>query len=257
MRLRPAVVATAIVALLSASVSQPASAATVLFEDRFDVDDGLITNSFATHNPDRADAVASPDWTMSMGSLFARSSAAWSGAPDEHSPDAASATTTGSSIFCLTTKRADFGDVSVSMRVRPEYLVSTPTLPALATDGVHIWLRKLNDQTLYAVSVLRRDGHVTIKKKCPIGDANDGTYYTLAESTGLSIPMNEWSTVEADAVNVIGGVRLRLRIDGVVALQADDIGVTGCIPLLLPGAVGVRGDNTAFSFDDFVVTSSS
>jgi hypothetical protein len=62
-------------AVTLAAPAPPAPAATtgtVLFQDHFDRPDGLITNEYAYWNPTHSDAVISPDWEMTSGSPFAR-----------------------------------------------------------------------------------------------------------------------------------------------------------------------------------------
>src|SRR6185295_20003970 len=98
---------------------RPVAAATaLLFSDHFAAPPGLITNEYAYWNKSAADAVRSPEWELTSGSLFARGGAAWTGVPDDKTPDPRSSRATNSAVFRLTTKRSGFGDVAVSFFVR-------------------------------------------------------------------------------------------------------------------------------------------
>ena len=143
------------------------------------------------------------------------------------------------------------------MRVRFDLdvagLTTTGRTPAQAYDGVHVFLRYQSDQWLYAVSVLRRDGQVAIKKKVPGGPANGGEYATLAVAR-YSLPLQTWNAVEVTAVDAPGGVQLALRVNGRLLLQATDSGTLGA-PIGAAGRVGIRGDNASFRFRGFSATS--
>ncbi|HZO05277.1 MAG TPA: hypothetical protein VFB52_02745, partial [Solirubrobacterales bacterium] len=78
--------------------------ANVLFSDSFDRADGLITNEYATWNPNSSQAVKSADWQMTSGSLFAKGGAGWTGVPDGCSSASASGSPcTASAVFRLNT----------------------------------------------------------------------------------------------------------------------------------------------------------
>jgi hypothetical protein len=234
-------------------VSLRCTAPGVLFFDAFGPDNGIITNEFATWNPTNPARVASPDWEMTSGSLLAAYGSGWTGVPDGGSPDARSETATGSAVFRLNTRRHDFGDVDVAMRLRVSGLVATSRTPATDWDGVHIWMRYRAEEELYYASVNRRDGAVVIKKKCAGGSTNGGTYHTLASAKGHAIPLDTWQDVAAGVQdNPDGTVTLRLWREGRLLLEVTDRG-TGCAPLTGDGAVGVRGDNANFLVDDFTV----
>ena len=227
----------------------------IAFYDGFTRPDGLITNEYATWNPTRADAVKSPDWEATSGSLFARGGQGWTGVPDGASPDAGSTTATGSAVFRLNSLRRDFGNVDVAMRLGADRFVTTDRTPAADWDGVHIWLRHQGERQLYAASVSRRDGQVVIKKKCAGGAVNGGTYSTLAVSPGWPVGLGASQDVAAGVRdNADGSVTLRLWRGGTLVLETVDRGA-GCAPLSGVGAVGVRGDNAEFRIDDFTVWS--
>lgn len=226
----------------------------VVFHDPFGPSSGLVTNEYAMWNPSASDAIVSPDWEMTSGSLLARDGWAWTGVPDGSSPDSGSAVTTGSAVFRLNTRRFDFEAVDVAFRLRVDGLVTTSRTPATAWDGVHVFLRYQSESELYYASVNRRDGAVVIKKKCAGGDANGGTYVTLA-STGRTHPIPfgvEQAIAAGIADNADGSVTIRVWRDGALVLEATDAGA-GCAPLHGTGAVGVRGDNAEFLLDDITV----
>ena len=191
---------------------------------------------------------------MTSGSLFARNGFGYTGVPDTISPNATSSNGTNSAVFRLNTRRFDFGNVAVNFRLSNLGFTQTTATPPVAWDGVHVFLRYQSQQSLYYASINRRDGTAVIKKKVPGGPSNDGTYYTLA-SAAHAVPMSSWQAVRAEVVtNPDGSVTMRLLAGGVLIVQATDSG-TGGPPITKPGAVGIRGDNDRFQFDDFTVTS--
>jgi hypothetical protein len=224
------------------------------FSSSFADNSALVTNEYAYWNPARADAQRSPVWTVTSGSLFNRAGTGYTGKIDDGRPDARSSTSTDSSTFRLHTVQSDFGDVTVSLRLSVAELSSTRRTPAVGYDGVHIWLRYQSQHNLYAVSVARRDGKVVIKKKCPGGSSNDGTYHSLSkEITGAPITLLSWSAMSASVRNNPSGtVTVELSVGGKVLVTAVDAGM-GCAPITAAGPVGIRGDNTRFSFKGFAV----
>jgi hypothetical protein len=222
-----------------------------VFED-FTGADELVTNEHASWH--RGDGGESPTWEMTSGSLFRRAGEGWTGTPDAVEPDALSSNGTGSAIFRLTTKEADFGDVAVSFDLTNVRLSSTASTPPVDWDGVHVFLRYQSEQSLYYASVNRRDGSAVIKKKCVGGPDNGGTYYDLTPyQEGHPIPFGTPQHVVATAQDdADGSVTITLGRDGQTWLVATDRGV-GCAPITQPGKVGIRGDNDEFTFDDFTV----
>jgi hypothetical protein len=220
---------------------------------------GLVTNEFAYWNPGSPLRVSSPDWEMTSGSLFARNGNGYSGTIDAGAPDAKSEINTGSAIFRLNTRDFTFGDVRVSMKLNVTRFGSTTRTPAVDWDGVHIFLRYQSQYSLYYASVARRDGHVVIKKKCPGGPSNNGTYYTLAgsEVSRQALPLRSWQDVGATIrTNSAGNVTITLLRDGEVVSTGTDAGV-GCARITAPGASGIRGDNAEFDFAGFTVAATS
>lgn len=231
------------------------AAGPVLFRDDFDGPDGLITNHYATWSA-APWAVRSPDWLAESGSLLRRHGAAWSGVPTDRPPDPRSAHGTGSQLFRVWTTRSDFGDVRVDLRLRNEgYVAGSALYPRRSWDGVKLWPRRepgFGSVGVYTAEVNRRQGNVMIQKKCAGSDA----YAILAQSRpGRPARVGHWEHVGATVrTQADGAVAIGLIRDGRVVLRATDRGAGGCPPVTGRGAVGVRGDNTQFSFDDFTVT---
>lgn len=223
------------------------------FLDAFAIADGLVTNEYAFYNPTHSDAITSPDWEMTSGSLFARNGHAWSGAVDDRTPDAGSTNGTDSAIFRLRSVRADYANVGVSVSLRIDALGSTSRTPETAFDGVHVWVRYTSETSLYAISVARRDGTVRIKKKCPGGPSNGGVYYDLTPSLIRPLALDQWADFTVVAVNGLdGSVTLDVYRDGALLRRVTDTGV-GCAPITDSGRIGVRGDNAEFELDDVTV----
>ena len=108
-------------------------------------------------------------------------------------------------------------------------------------------MRYESDRELYAASVHRRDGTMVIKKKCPGGPDNGGTYYDL---TGLvpdaPTPLGQWQQVVVSVRDQPdGSVKITANRDG-MSMEAVDSGI-GCPPLR-SGGVGIRGDNAELRF---------
>ena len=90
--------------------------------------------------------------------------------------------------FRMRSRALGFGDVALSLDLAVLRLRATASTPAQQWDGVHLWLRYQSERQLYAVSVARRDGRVVIKKKCPGGASNGGTYYPLGkDAMGVTV----------------------------------------------------------------------
>lgn len=236
-----AVVLAVVCASCSASADTPAA-----IWDSFTGADGLIASE------DHPVADGSP-WTMTSGSLFRQGNEGWTGQPDGGGRDGA----TGSAVFRMVSNERSFADVDVTMRLRVDDLVETDRTPAQDFDGAHLWLRYESEWQLYAVSVDRRDGEMVIKKKCPGGDSNGGTYFDLGSVvTGVAIPLGRWQHVAATIRDLPdGAVAITADRDG-TRVEAVDRGV-GCAPLRGAGGVGLRGDNADLHFDDIAVDSAT
>jgi len=229
----------------------------VLFADNFNKPNGansLVTNEYANLNPTDPLAVRSSKWQATSGSLFVKRGTGWTGVPDGCHVDRYSQHCNDSAVFRLHTRRFDFGDVTVSLRLLNHALTTTSRTPARAIDGVHIWLRYQSETELYAVSVNRRDSTVAIKKKCAGGPSNGGSYYTLAKPVkNEPIPFGVWQQIAVTIRNnADGSVGISLSLDGLPLASATDSGL-GCAPILKTGAIGIRGDNDNFSIDNLAV----
>jgi hypothetical protein len=220
--------------------------------------DRLVSNEWAHFNPGVRTARRSPDWDVTSGSLYVRGGVGWSGPPDAATPDAGSSDGTGSRVFRATSRRRNFGDVQVRLRLRTVRLLDRDGGdPAEPTDGVHLFLRHQSPAHLYAVSLNRRDRQVVVKKKLPGGRENGGTYVTLGQAAHR-FTLGRWQSFGVRIVSVGRSVTLTVTLgsdppgDGHehVVLEVVDDGRQGA-PIHLPGAVGLRGDNCEFEFSDF------
>ncbi|QDQ98786.1 hypothetical protein [Tomitella fengzijianii] len=220
------------------------------FHPEFAQQSALVTNEFAHRHPAGDGAVLSPDWIVTSGSLFARDSAGWTGVPDGADPDAQSGNGTGSAVFRAVSRRADLGDTRVDFDLRVLGFVTTPRTPAQDWDGVHVFLRYQSDAELYAVSVIRRDGTLAIKKKTPGGPINGGAYTTLAEGQSPSLAGTAVHVTATVRTMSDGSVVLSAALDGATVLRATDTGQGGP-PIHKAGRVGLRGDNCEFAFRGF------
>lgn len=210
----------------------PQAARAALFHDGFNVRAGLLTNEYRhwNHLPSR-----DPRWQMTSGSLFSRRHMGWTGRPDGCSSASPSGSPCNASdVFRLNTRAHRFGNVRVGFDLENLRLTSSDRTPAEDWDGVHV------------------------KKKCAGGSTNGGTYYELGpgEVPGYPIRFGRWWHVSAAVRdNPDGSVTITMRRNGRRLLRVTDRGV-GCAPITARGAVGIRGDNDEFRFDDFTVTAS-
>jgi hypothetical protein len=223
-----------------------------LFAPRLSGPDRLVTNEYAHWNPQTPGSRPSKDWDVTSGSLFVHHGVAWSGKPDKATPDATSSNGSGSSVFRVTTRRRDFGDVAVSLRLRNLGLTGAGRAAPSEIDGVHVFLRWQSPAELYVVSLNRRDNLVVIKKKRPGGPTNGGTYVTLGQARYV-VPYDRWQQFDV-RIKTSGGtlVAIAVRQNGHDVLSAVDDGAEGAA-ILARGAVGLRGDNCDFEFKNFRV----
>jgi hypothetical protein len=248
-----------VLAALAGASGVGARAGKLLFFDNFNRANGpnsLITNEYADRNPGDPHAVRSTTWETTSGSFFVKRGVGWTGVPDGCRPDRYSRVCNDSAVFRLHTRRRDFGDVTVSLKLLNHALTTSSRTPARDIDGVHIWLRYQSETELYAVSVNRRDSSVVIKKKCAGGPSNGGTYYSLAKATpNEAIPFGVWQQIAVSIRNnADGSVTIGFARGGAVVAEATDSGL-GCPPIRQNGAVGIRGDNDNFSVESFTVRS--
>ncbi|MGE0218582.1 hypothetical protein [Mycolicibacterium sp.] len=232
------------IGVVLAAVAGCGTAATTpaALSDSFAGPDGLIA---AEHQP----ATDGSPWTVTSGSLFRSGGAGWTGVPDAGGAPGS----TGSAVFRMVSTDRSFGDVDMTLTLEVVRLVSTPRTPARDYDGAHLWVRYRSPEELYAVSVDRRDGRMIIKKKCPGGPSNGGTYHDLSPYVpGAPIPFGRRQQVMVAVRDLPdGSVAVNATRDG-IAVSAVDTGV-GCPPLTGGGGVGLRGDNSELRFTDLIV----
>lgn len=217
------------------------------FRPRFDAD-GLVTNELTQRGVDEPGVRSSRDWVATSGSLFGVSGMGWSGKPDDIRPDAASLNGTDSAVFRIVSRRTDFGNVRVTFALKVQHQTSTARTPEQGYDGVHLMVRYKSPQELYTISLQRRDGILTVKRKDAGGPSNGGSYTELA--TAPYPLVNGWVTVDVTVRDTDdGATQLELRIDRKLILLAADRSAQRIVG---PGAIGIRGDNTEFFFRDLV-----
>jgi hypothetical protein len=222
-----------------------------LLAPRFPEQRALVTNELSHTHPDTPGVHVSKDWIVTSGSLFADHGTGWTGPLDARTPDVDSRRSTNSAVLRALTRRADLGDVVVSMELDVAGLQVVPGTERHNYDGVHVMLRYTSPQSLYYVSVCRRDGTAVIKKKNLSTPSDDeGTYVTLA-SAPFRCPTRTWSSVKVEVRTTTAGVRLTFWSGGRQVVSALDDGRNGTPPLRQPGRVGIRGDNAQFHFRDF------
>jgi hypothetical protein len=241
---------------LLAGGDQPIGDGTQLWKAAFPQGHALITNERAHTEPELPGVHTSPAWVVTSGSLFADNGTGWSGPVDDGSPDADSARSTGSAVFRAVTRRTDFANVTVSLALNVTAMTTTGRTGRREFDGVHLMLRYASPQSLYTVSMCRRDGTTAVKRKTSDDAIDDeGTYTTLAQAP-LKCDLRSWDTFRVQVRNTGDGVRITLWKADQQIVTVLDTGQGGAPPLTAPGRVGVRGDNTEFHLRDFTVDSS-
>ncbi len=235
-----------------------------VFADDFQTAGGpnnLVTNEHAFWNLRDLLAVRSSDWEVTSGSLFSRRGVASTGVPDLTAPDRYSLDSTGSGVFRMRTVRSNFGDNLQVLHARINDFHGFAERPAVPWDGVVVWPRYATEFNLYFAYALRKDGKVSLTKKCPGGDPNGrsyyngGTYYGLTPETSVApTVLGRWYSLATSAKdNVDGSVTISLYRGGEVVAQATDRG-TGCPPIHGPTKLGLRADNVDASFSHYGVS---
>jgi hypothetical protein len=155
----------------------------------------------------------------------------------------------GSAVLRVITKRADFLDVSVRFRVTNLRLVTTPRTPEKAWNGLHLFLRRQDEDNTYYVDINRRDNALQIKRKRKDAGQDQAMYVPIAERTQFNVPYGVEQRVRVDCWTLARGlVQFRLYINDVMVQQTADASGPSVFPA---GAVGIRGDNCEFVIDDF------
>lgn len=184
-------------------------------------------------------------WLVSSGTLYRRDGQWYTGAANE---------TTGSEVFRIHTRRANYRNVTLSFVLRNLRLSSTPRTPPRRYDGVHVGVRWRSPYETYYVSVNRRDQTCLIKKKVPGGPSNGGTYLGLSPRVRHRFRFGAPQHVRVRVTNAPdGSVSIALFIDGRLIVVATDRGAGGP-PLSGPGRIAIRGDNDEFTFGNVTVT---
>jgi hypothetical protein len=221
----------------------------IVFKDRFDGRDGLMTNHYARWTRDPL-AARSPRWALDSGSMLRRDGTAWTGKPTCNIPNRESSNGSGSAIFrAHLTRSALPRDHRVAFDLRNNgFTQGCPGRPAAGWNGVKIYLRRLDPATFYTAEVSLRDGKAYIQKK--IGDE----YHILAQERGHPARLGAWERVGGTVeTNSDGSVTVQVVREGRVVLAANDRGVGGN-PIRRSGQTGFRGDNTDFAIDDFTIS---
>ncbi len=241
-------------------LSAPFAQAATLFTDNFNRPDGIITSEYDFWN----NSFRSADWELDSGSFFIQNNQGWSGS---------------SGMIVLTGPRAPNCPKHSTAQILPSFgstpgaelqhnvkvafeiffsngLISTQSTPPVAWDGIHIFLRYQSEYNLYYASINRREQTAVLKKKCPGGTDNGGTYYELTQYVPHSWSPGVWQHVYATVqTNADNTVTIALYDDNGLVVQGIDNNIIGkCAPITTPGAVGIRGDNNNFLIDDFTVT---
>lgn len=201
---------------------------------------GVAAASFAAPpegaKPLADEATATSDWKVTSGALSVLPGGQW---------------WTDSPVFRVVSQdRFQYANVATTVKATINEFKTSAETPAVAWDGVHLFLRYKSQYSLYYATVARRDGEVVLKKKCEGGPSNGGTYYTLATGSAPVKPGQEF-TATAAVTDTQGGVKLSLDVNG-EHLEAVDTG-TGCATITGPGRVGVRADNVDVTVTQFAV----
>ncbi|MGH7823085.1 MAG: hypothetical protein ACREQ9_25275 [Candidatus Binatia bacterium] len=208
----------------------------------------------------RIDQSSDPEWWLSSGALFFRSGdsartiqgdlppdSPWRGAYSRSNSRDSAGGARPQNLFRLVHRRSFANlDQQVSFLVQRTDASSSPNRNA--SNGVFLFQRYLGENDLYASGV-RVDGAAAIKKK------SGGRTHTLASrplfgngapyDRGANpnvLPPGRWIHLRTEALDDPQGVRLRLFVDGTLAVETIDDGRGAEGPLLGSGLAGVRGD---------------
>lgn len=177
-------------------------------------------------------------WTVTSGQLRRSLEMAWS----------------DSGVFRAVTRRSDFRDFKLKLKLCNRALGSTHRTPAESWDGIHVFLRYQSQYHLYVATLNRRDNRVVIKKKVPGGRSNGGSYFELTKRVAYRVPYKEWQRFNIIVTDTpAGAVSIKLYSGDRLLLSALDDGRQGGAPIRSSGRVGIRGDNAQFFVDDFSV----
>jgi hypothetical protein len=226
----------------------------LLFEAEFDGSDRLLTNEFAFRHPDSPDAVVSPQWFVTSGSLFVRADAATNGTLDDREANPDSTTGTNSAVFRAYTKHRFRPSYRVTFEVRVEPPRQVPGLRPAPWDGLHLMVDANSPEAAYYVSLYRRNGQAVIKKKTPGGSVAGGSYAPLSRYVPCHIEPGRWTEVRID-VRSAGrrAVTIDLYENGTLLTTATDQASLSGTPPFNEGRLGIRADKTNFEIREFRV----
>lgn len=257
---RPAIAAVA-AALLVAVASATALALggfgasdDLLFEAEFEGSDRLLTNEFAFRYPESSEAVVSPQWFVTSGSLFVRDGVATNGSLDDREANADSTTGTNSAVFRAYTKRRFRPSYRITFAVRVERPSQVPGLQPAPWDGLHLMVDADSPEAAYYVSLYRRNGQSVIKKKTPGGSVAGGSYAPLSRYVPSHIEPGRWAEVRVDVRDAGSrAVTIDLYENGTLLTTATDQPSLSGTPPFDEGRLGIRADKTNFEIREFRV----
>jgi hypothetical protein len=228
----------------------------LLFEAEFDGPDRLLSNEFAFRHPGSPDAVASPQWFVTSGSLFARSGAGTNGSLDDRAANPRSTTGTNSAVFRAYTKHRFLPNYQVTFEVRVEPPREVPGLQPAPWDGLHLMVDADSPEAAYYVSLYRRNGQSVIKKKTPGGTVAGGSYTPLSRYVPCHIRPGHWTEVRVDVRNAGShAITIDLYEGGTLLTTATDQSSLSGTPPFTEGRLGIRADKTNFSIKDLRIES--
>lgn len=226
----------------------------LLFEAEFDGSDRLLTNEFAFRHPDSPEAVGSPQWFVTSGSLFVRGDVATNGSLDDREANPDSTTGTNSAVFRAYTKRRFRPSYQITFEVQVEPPRQVPGLQPAPWDGLHLMIDANSPEAAYYVSLYRRNGQSVIKKKTPGGTVAGGSYAPLSRYVPCHIEPGRWTEVRIDVRDAGGrGVTIDLYEDGTLLTTATDQPSLSGTPPFSEGRLGIRADKTNFEIREFRV----
>jgi hypothetical protein len=246
-----AVLLVAVAATTALALSGLGGSDDLLFEAEFDGSDRLLTNEFAFRHSGSPDAVVSPQWFVTSGSLFVRAGAATNGSLDDRAANPHSTTGTNSAVFRAYTKQRFQPSYEITFEVRVEPPRQVPGLRPAPWDGLHLMVDANSPEAAYYVSLYRRNGQSVIKKKTPGGTVAGGSYAALSRYVPCHIHPGRWSEVRID-VRSAGShaVTIDLYENGTLLTTATDQPSLSGTPPFTEGRIGIRADKTNFAIKD-------
>ncbi|WP_460304503.1 RICIN domain-containing protein [Actinocorallia aurea] len=231
--------------LASEAPAPPPAAPQPSFAEDFTGADGMITNEYGHWNPEDPAKVTSPVWETTSGTLMRRGNVGWTGVPDGIEPNATSANGTGSNSFRMRSRRDDFTDFRVDLRLRNlGFSGGTQSY-----DGAHLMLRQRGDDEYYYVT-FRRDGAISVKKVLD----GDSTHRWVGGANDIPLGV-DWTNVSITVAGTGTQVVIKVIVNGAEVLSVTDTpdATLGGRTIAAAGSVGVGGDFAQLEFDDIKV----